>query len=309
MKEFRISRKLMGCAFELILVHDNEQEANRYLDAGVEEIIRLENLLTEFDENSETSLINRFAGVAPVTVGEETYHLIDRCIRLSVLTQGAFDITVGGLKKLYQFNNGAAVFPENSILKHALSNSGYHRLEILQGQQIFLNRKGMRLSFNAIGKGYAADCVKKNWQEAGILNGVINASGDLTAMGTNAHSESWKIGIADPENPEQILCYLPVENASVATSGNYEQYFIKDGVRYGHTINPRTGFPVTGIKSVSIVGPSAALCDALATAVYVMGTEIGMHLVNQLPGTHCLIIDDKNRLHKSANFNLQHVEK
>jgi thiamine biosynthesis lipoprotein len=162
----------------------------------------------------------------------------------------------------------------------------------------------MHISFAAIGKGYAADCVMKLWKQRGIKSGVINASGDLTLWGKRANGSNWKVGIASPDNKDEIILWIPVEEGSVATSGDYEQFFVHDGIRYSHNINPITCKPLTGIKSVSVVSSSAELCDALCTAVYVMGVEVGLHFINQLPKTHCLIIDDANKIHHSKNLNV-----
>lgn len=309
MKDFKITRKLMGSVFEFIVADDEQVRAEQYLEEGISEVIRLEKLLTEFADSSETWLVNENAGIEPVQVSEESYKLVQRCVGLSQLTQGAFDITVGPLKKLYNFKTGDSRFPNSENLKRTLNLVGYEQIQLLADRYIYLPKKSMRIGFSAIGKGYAADCVAKIWKDAGVKSGVINASGDLTVIGNKYDGQQWEIGIADPDHPEKALFYLPLKDASVATSGNYEQFFMKDGVRYGHTINPKTGLPVSGIKSVTVVGPSAELCDALATTVYVMGTDVGMHLIDQLPGTNCLIIDDRNKMSKSANLNFEYGRK
>jgi thiamine biosynthesis lipoprotein len=309
MDEFRLAEKLMGSAFELIIRDTDKTRAEERLLEGRDEIKRLENLLTEFDRLSHTSRLNTNAGIKPVQVDAEVYQLIRRCIGLSSLTRGAFDISVGPLKKLYNFKNEKFVFPEKSAVKKTLSVVGFQEIALLDDNHVFLKKKGMHISFAAIGKGYAADQVKKLWQEKGVSHGVINASGDLTVIGRKSDDRSWQIGIANPDATNEVLCYLPVENASVATSGDYEQFFMRGGNRYAHTIDPRTGKPVSGIKSVSVISPGAELCDALATAVFVMGIEVGVHFINQLPKTHCLIINDKNEVFHSRNLNFKHAEK
>jgi thiamine biosynthesis lipoprotein len=165
----------------------------------------------------------------------------------------------------------------------------------------------MHIGFGAIGKGYAADRVKKLFCEKGVQSGVINASGDLTAWGMRADGQPWKTGIADPDDLSRIVLWLPVNGLSVATSGNYIQYFDHEGTRYSHNINPLTGYPVKGIKSVTIISPGAELSDALATAVTVMGVQEGIQFINQLPETHCIIIDDHNKVYQSKNLQLQHA--
>ncbi len=300
---FRIKQKLMGSAFELVIGHEDEQFARQMLKEGIDEISRIEKLLSEFESSSYTSELNRMAGIRAVEVPEEVYRLIQRCIKISGLTQGAFDITAGLLKKLYRFDRKSlADFPSAEKLKRILEKTGYRHIHLSKNNHVYLTKKGMRISFASIGKGYAADRVCQLWTDKGIKSGVINASGDLRVLGKKPDCSDWKVGIADPEDTGRMLLYIPVREGAVATSGEYEQFFIKDGKRYAHTLDPSTGMPVTGIKSVSITGKYAEMCDALATAVSVMGIETGLHLIDQLPGTHCLIIDDDNQIHVSKNI-------
>ena len=295
MPDSRLHIRLMGSDFELIAT----DEAPQRLQEGVAEIKRIEALLTEFNDTSVTAQLNAHAGITPVTVPSEVYQLIQRCVQLSTITQGAFDITAGALKRLFNFKQDHFQWPEAAALKQALLHTGYHRITLLDNNRIFLQQQGMQIGFGAIGKGYAADKVKALWLAAGVTSGVINASGDLTAWG-----KPWKIGIAHPDDPDKMLLWLPVQNAAVATSGNYEQYVVRNGVRYSHNIDPRTGKPVSYIKSVTVISPSAELSDALATAVTVMGPSVGLDFINQLPDVHCIIIDGKNNVFQSENIQI-----
>ena len=306
LREFKVSRKLMGSDFELIVVEEDEPLAREALQKGVEEVQRIEELLSEFKPASQTSMINREAAQYPVKVEEETFHLIRRCKEISRLTQGAFDITVGPLKKIYRFRNVEHAIPSPQEIREALRKVGYRYLKLMGDNRISFEKESMQISFAAIGKGYAADCVSRLWKQMGIRSGVINASGDLTLWGNRADGSQWKVGIAHPDNRNEIVLWIPVEQGSVATSGDYENYFMHDGIRYSHNINPRTGYPLTGIKSVTVVSPSAELCDALCTAVYVMGKEAGLYFINQLPETHCLIISESNEYYHSKNLEVIH---
>lgn len=297
MTEFRISQKLMGSGFELKVVCDSWEKAEYLLELGVNEIKRIEDLISEFKEDALTSVLNRNAGIQPVRVNREVFDLIERSLKLSALTQGAFDITAGPLKKLYHFKNQKFHLPKKEIIQIALAKVGWKKIEMDPANlSVFLTKKDMHISFAAIGKGYAADRVKKIWLENGVTSGVINASGDLAAFGNRADGTPWKVGIAHPDKKNEMLFYVPLKNAAVATSGDYEQFFIHSGMRYSHNINPITGLPLKGIKSVSIFSPSAELSDALATATYVMGIDTGLHFVNQLPNTHAIIVDDNNEV-------------
>lgn len=289
----------MGSDFELIATGETMEIIEQRLSIGVNEIQRIESLLTAFNDDSVTGQLNAHAGQQPMQVPAEVYHLLQRCLHLSRITQGAFDISAGALKQLWRFKEKGFHWPTAQAIATALAHTGYQHIKLLPDQQVLLEKPGMQIGFGAVGKGYAAERVKMLWKAHGATSGVINASGDLTAWGTQPDGTPWKVGIANPDDQQQVLLWLPVHQAAVATSGNYEQYVEKDGIRYSHNIDPRKGLPVPYIKSVTVISPSAELSDALATAVTVMGIQAGMYLVNQLPDVHCIIIDEQNKLHRS----------
>lgn len=291
----------MGSAFELIVVEEDEAVADERLRLGIAEISRLESLLTEFREDSQTALINRFAGLEPAEVDSEVASLVQRCLHLSKISQGAFDITAGVLRPLYNFKEKIAKIPDESVLQQRLAFVGYSHVKV-GANTVYLAKKGMRIGFGAVGKGYAADRVRSLWKALGVSSGVVNASGDLTAWGAQPDGQPWKVGIADPRDPDRILLWLPVRDAAVATSGNYEQYFEIGGVRYSHNLDPRNGHPVKNVKSVTIISPSAELSDGLATAVTIMGPGPGLHMLNQLPRVHGIVVDHRDRIFTSSNI-------
>ena len=291
----------MGCSFSLGIVSENETDANHWLQKGINEIMRIEELLSEYQPDSITTCINDLKDNSPLSIPEEISQLINRCEEISKLTDGTFDITSSPLKKLYTFKNGDSKFPKKELINKTLRHIGYKNL-VIDNSIITKKKTNMHISFNAVGKGYASDCVKKLWQKNGIDSGFINASGDLCAFGKKPNGRDWRVGIANPDDKNEAILYLPISNQAVATSGDYEQYFLSKGKKYSHNINPITGMPLQGIKSVTIVSPSAELSDALATAVYVMGEKKGIHFVNQLPHTHSIIINDKNRIISSENL-------
>jgi thiamine biosynthesis lipoprotein len=308
LSEYRLQARLMGSAFEFVITGMEESQAKKSLKQAETEVKRIEEKLTEFSACSQTSAINQAAGQHAVQVDEEVMSLINRSCQISRLTQGAFDITAGALKKLYQFKGNKISFPSSESIQNALDTVGWDKIRF-QDNTVYLPKPGMHIAFGAIGKGYAAHRVKALWVADGVGNGVINASGDLTAWGTRADGTPWKVGIANPDNPDTVIAWIPIQNSSVATSGNYEQFFYHEGKRYSHNINPKTGLPVTGIKSVTVVSPGAELSDALATAVTVMGVDIGLHFIDQLPQTHCLIVDDRNKIHTSRSLKWTSHEK
>jgi len=306
MKEFIIYEKLMGSAFSLGIVCEDEKKANECLEIGVNEIKRIETLLTEYKPESVTSKINQQPSGKPLQIDREVFQIVKRSNNISALTQGNFDITASAFKRIYAFKNEDFVFPSKEIINQTLSNVGFDKLLLDEANSTITKLKPeMAISFNAIGKGYAADMVKKLWQKMDIHSGFVNASGDLCAFGTKADGSPWQIGIAHPDYKNKPMLFIPVHNQAVATSGDYEQYFMFQGKRYSHNINPKTGLPLHSLKSVSIISPSAELSDALATAVYVMGERKGIEFVNQLPQTFAIIIDQNNQVSMSKQLNYE----
>jgi thiamine biosynthesis lipoprotein len=306
LKVFKKALKLMGNHFELSVVGVEEGWAMERIEAGVREIRRIERLLTTYDEGSETSFINYNAGELPVPVSKETYQLIERSIRISRITQGAFDITYGSVdRRLWNFDTSMRSLPDKETARQMVRLIDYRNIILDPGNlSVFLKEKGMRIGFGGIGKGYAAERAKTVMREMGVTSGVVNASGDLTAWGYQPDGNPWTIGIVNPNAAEQIFSWLNITDMALATSGNYEKYIIADGKRYSHTINPRTGLPVTGIKSVTILCPNAEIADAMATPVMIMGIRAGLDLVNQLADIEAILVDDEDKVYTSDHIHL-----
>jgi len=301
---FKKALKLMGNHFEISAVSDNETWANERIDAGIREIQRIEKLLTTFNEESETSLVNRYAGMAPVTVSRETFDLIERSLRISRVTQGSFDISYGSIdKRLWNFDTNMKALPDKETAKKMVRLINYRNI-ILDDENctVFLKEKGMRIGFGGIGKGYAAERARYVMKSEGVESGIVNASGDLTTWGLQPNGQPWTIGIADPNYSNQLFSYINVTNMAVATSGNYEKFVVINGKKYSHTIDPRTGLPVSGIKSVTIITLNAEIADAMATPVMVMGLKAGMNLINQMKDIEAIVIDDNNTVYASDNI-------
>jgi thiamine biosynthesis lipoprotein len=301
---YRKVLKLMGNRFEISVVSRNEISASAHIDEAVNEIQRIEKLLTTFSESSQTNLINRNAGIRPVKVDLEVLELIARSKKISELTQGAFDISYGSVdKRFWNFDQHMDSLPDPVEAKKQVRLINYKNIELDEaGRTVFLKEKGMRIGFGGIGKGYAADRAKGVLLEKGVQSGIVNAAGDLTAWGNQPNGHPWTIGIADPNALREAFSYLEVSNLSIATSGNYEKYVMIGGKKYSHTINPKTGMPVNGIKSVTILSPSAEFSDAMATPVMVMGTKVGLNMINQIKGVGCIIVDDDDIVHTSKNI-------
>jgi thiamine biosynthesis lipoprotein len=297
----------MGNRFELSVVGSDETWANATIEAGIGEIKRIETLLTTFSDDSETNQANKYAGIKPVTVSRETISLIRRSIRISDLTQGAFDITYGSIdKRLWNFDQQMRELPDKETAKKMVRLINYKNI-VLDDEKstVFLKEKGMLIGFGGIGKGYAAERAKQVMKLHGAESGIVNASGDLTTWGLQPDGKQWTIAIADPNNAHLAFSYLEISNMAVATSGNYEKFVTINGKKYSHTIDPRTGLPVTGIKSVTIITTNAEIADAMATPVTIMGVGAGLDMINQMKNIEAIVIDDDNKLYASKNINIK----
>jgi FAD:protein FMN transferase len=305
--EYKHAERLMGNMFEITVVAENERWAFEKINLAVTEIKRIEKLLTTFDEQSQTNEINRQAGVKPVRVDAEVFDLVQRSLKISRITDGAFDITYGSVDmRLWNFDRTMTRLPDPATAMAAVRLINYRNVILDEDAgTVMLKEKGMRIGFGGIGKGYAADRAKALLISEGVQSGIVNASGDLITWGLQADQKPWTIGIAHPDDARSAFSKLNISNLAVATSGNYEKYVLIDGKRYSHTINPKTGMPVTGIKSVTIISPYAEIADAMATPVMVMGVKAGLHLIEQVNYLACIIVDDDNNIYSTKNIRLQ----
>ncbi|MEQ5789621.1 FAD:protein FMN transferase [Muricauda sp. NFXS6] len=295
--------KLMGTRFEITVVAPNEEIGYINIDEAVSEIERVEKLISSWDKDSETTLINKNAGIKPVKVNRELLNLIERSIKISEITDGAFDITYASMDNIWKFDGTMDKVPTEAEIKNSVSKVGFKKIQLdAENQTVYLPEKGMKIGFGAIGKGYAADRAKELLVSKDVKGGIINASGDLTTWGTKVTGEKWLVGIANPLSKDKVFSWLPIIESSVATSGNYEKYIELDGKKYSHIMDPRTGYPTRGINSVSIFAKQAELCDALATAVFTMGRDVGLHMINQIDGVEAVVVDSENKVHKSSGI-------
>ncbi|PTX59754.1 thiamine biosynthesis lipoprotein [Kordia periserrulae] len=302
--------KLMGSRFDITVVAKNKAEAETYIDLAVAEITRIEKLISSWDEHSQTSNINKNAGIKPVKVAKELYDLIERALHISKVTDGAFDISYASMDRIWKFDGSVTEMPEAAAIKASVAKVGYQNIILnKEAQTVFLKLKGMKIGFGAIGKGYAADKAKQLLKAKGVKAGIINASGDMNTWGTQTNGDDWKVGITNPMNKNKVFALLPISEKAVVTSGNYEKFILLNGKRYSHIIDPRTGYPSSGIVSVSVFAPSAELADALATSIFVMGKDVGLDFISQLKGIECIIVDDKGNIAHSKNITIQNTVK
>lgn len=299
----------MGSHFEITVVSKDSIQANNDIKLAISEITRIEKLISSWDKNSQTSEINRNAGIKPVKVASELFQLIERAIKISKLTNGAFDISYASMDKVWFFDGSMSQMPSEDEIKKSVEKVGYQNIILdTKNNTVFLKLEGMKIGFGAIGKGYAADKAKALLLQKGVVSGIINASGDLNTWGKQPDGKDWLVAIVNPLNKEKVFSWLPVYNSAVVTSGNYEKYVKFNNILYSHIIDPRTGYPATGILSVTIFTKNAELADALATSIFVMGVETGLNFINQLKGVECIIIDKNNKMITSKNIELNSIK-
>ncbi len=297
----------MGNRFTISVVSDDVAWAETQIECAIAEISRIEKLLTTFSDDSQTNQINANAGIKPVKVDKEVFELIRRSIKISDLTDGAFDITYGSIdKRFWNFDKEMTSLPDAETAKKSVNLIDYKNV-ILDAENltVFLRKEGMRIGFGGIGKGYAAQQAKNILVKSGVKSGIVNAAGDLITWGNQPNGKPWTISIADPNAENEAFSYLEISGMAVATSGNYEKFVIIDGKKYSHTIDPKTGFPISGIKSVTIICPNAEIADAMATPITVMGVAAGLNLINQMQQIACIIIDDDNNIFTSNNIKIE----
>lgn len=302
---YKKEMQVMGCQFDVTVVASDKDTADQYITMAVDEMKRIERLISSWDANSQTSEINRNAGIIPVRVDKELFDLINRAVKISSITDGSFDISYASMDHVWKFDGSMKETPSISEIENSIAKVGYKNIELNAAENsVFLKEVGMKIGFGAIGKGYAADKAKALLMSKGVVGGIINASGDMNAWGTQANGDDWKIAITNPLDKTKSYGLLSLKKGAVVTSGNYEKYVVLDNQRYSHIIDPRNGYPTRGILSVTIFAPSAELADAIATSVFVMGIDVGLDRINQLAHVDCIIVDDHGQLHYSEKIKI-----
>lgn len=302
---FQHSFKKMGSAFDLTLVAKNQLEADQLFEDAIAEIDRIERLISSWDEASETSLVNQMSGKQSVKVSKELYDLVFRAKAIAQLTDGAFDPTYASVDKIWTFDGRSINTPNDEIIAASVAKIGYDKLTLNPAEStLYLPLAGMKIGFGGIGKGYAADRVKLLLQAKGVTAGIVNASGDMSAWGRQPNGASWQVGLVNPKNKEKVFAWFPINNQAVVTSGDYEKFLMINGKRYGHIINPKTGYPSQGVISCTVFAPKAELADALSTALFVMGVETGLDFINQLKQVEAIVIDDDGKIFTSKNITI-----
>jgi len=292
---------LMGTTVSISIAGVDADHAHRAADRAFGEIRRIEAIMSTYRPESEISQVNAAAGKSWTSISPELRFVIEAGLRFGELSAGAFDITVKPLIGIWHIEKGGRP-PRQEAIDALLPLVNYHAVQIDAKGRVRLRKPGMAFVLGGIAKGYAVDRAIEVLRNEGVENAIVNAGGDLRAIGRRSLSRPWRVGIRDPRRRNERMADLSLTDRAVATSGDYERFYIYQGVRYHHILDPRTGRPARGCRSVTVIAPRAMEADALATAAFVLGPEKGRTLLqgrNQVEG---MIVDGKGRTFSTTGF-------
>ncbi|TFG41358.1 MAG: FAD:protein FMN transferase [Chromatiales bacterium] len=291
---FGDARPMMGTEVSVYLWSDDAEAGLANVEAVFQEADRIDRLMSTYKDDSEISKINRHAADAPVSSGEELYQLISRSLEISVLTQGAFDITYESVGQHFDFR--ARQRPDEATIKSELENIDFRFVQLdAATRTVAFKKQGVRINLGGIAKGYVVECGINILRAKGVENAIVTAGGDTRLLG-DRRGRPWMVGIRDPRKDGEVAISLPLQDEAISTSGDYERYFEEDGVRYHHIIQPSTGRSATGVHSATVFGPDAVTTDALSTSVFVMGVDQGLRMIATLPDYESIVIDADGRV-------------
>ncbi len=300
----------MGGRFEITIVAKTAALAEQNIDTVINEISRIEFLISDWKPTSQVSEVNRNAGEKPVKVDKEVFELTKRAIKLSQLTNGAFDISFAAMDRIWKFDGSMTEMPTADLIKKSVEKVGYKNI-ILDSinSTIFLSKKGMKIGFGALGEGYAADNCRDMMLAKGIKAGIVNATGDMSTWGKRPNGKKWLVGITNPYNKDSLFAAVPLYNSAVVSSGSYEKFVIFEGKRYSHIINPATGYPASGLSGVTVLGPDAELANGLSTSIMVLGKDAGLNFIKKFPTFSCIMFSDSGEIFLSDNLDKKTIER
>ena len=300
---YRKSSTVMDTLVTITVVSDSAQKANSAIDAAFAELHHLEKLISFWDPKSEISEISREAGIRPVKVSPETLDLVEKAVYVSRETGGAFDGTMGPVIKLWNIPYSRRI-PDEASLKKALGLVGYKHIKInLKNSTVYLDKKGMSFDTGGIAKGWSGDYAEAVLKSHGIRAGIISVAGDIKAFGRKPDGHGWRVGIENPRpkgDNDRILASIELHDEDISTSGDYERYFILNGVMYHHLLDPRTGYPARGFESVTVIAPKGVWADGFCK-IFIMGPRKGPELAKKL-GFGTVTVTSDGKVHVSDNI-------
>jgi thiamine biosynthesis lipoprotein len=297
---YRAEHAIMGTEVSVDLWHEDVKHAEQCADLVFAEMRRIDQQMSPYIPSSELSRINQQAYLEPVKISNDLFHLIQEAIKYSELSSGAFDITFSSVGYLYDYRN--RLHPSDATIKKLLPEINYRHIKLNEKEQtIRFSTEGVRIDLGGIAKGYAIDNAVNIMRSCGIEHGFVKAGGDSYVMG-DRNGQPWMLGVKHPRQPYKVVVRLPLTNVAVSTSGDYERFFIENGARIHHILQPKTGKPVTDKWSVTIIADKATMTDALSTTLFVMDMDAGMALIEKLKNVDAIIIDANGDMHYSAGL-------
>ncbi len=289
---YRQSKALMDTYVTVTVVSDSKDKANKAVEDAFSAIERFGDLINFFSDKSELSEINRNAGIAPVKVSALTLDVVEKSLYVADKSDGAFDPTIGPEISMWDFPK--KIKPSDDEIRKNLPLVNYRNVAVDKKEStVFLKKKGMMLDLGGIAKGYGADLAVESLKRDGIKAGIVAIAGDIRTFGLKPDGTPWNIGIENPRQKDasdEIMATVKLSDKAISTSGDYQRYFILDGRRYHHLLDPRTGYPAMFCRSVTVITDKGVFTDAFATAVFVLGPQRGMKVLREL-GMDGVIID------------------
>ena len=288
---------IMGTTIRVEVWHEDEAIRQHGVEKVLEEMERVNRLMSPYIEDSQLSKINRFAHEDPVEVDHDLFYVIEKSLEISHLTQGAFDITYASVGHL--FNYRKEIKPSENEIEQAKEFIDYKNV-VLNKDSLTVEflKQGVKIDLGGIAKGFAVDQSIQHLKNIGIKHALVSAGGDTRLLG-DRRGRAWLVGIRDPANTEEVIAMLPLQDEAMSTSGDYERFFVEDGEKYHHIIHPSTGKSASEVRSASIIASDSTTTDALSTSVFVMGSAKGLELLNFLEGVEGVIVDQDGNLYYS----------
>jgi thiamine biosynthesis lipoprotein len=291
---------IMGTRIGVEVWHDDPATAEAAIDAVIAEMHRIDALMSVYKPESQLSGVNRDAATRPVKVDAELARLVARALEFSEMSDGAFDITYASVGYLYDYRDHRR--PTEQQIRDALPGVNWRHIEVdLAASTVRFRRPGMRIDLGGIAKGHAVDRSIALLRARGIAHATVTAGGDSFVLG-DRRGRPWVVGIRHPDDPGRVIARIPLADAAISTSGDYERYFDEGGVRYHHIINPKTGRSATGVRSVTIIAPTSTLAEGLTKGAFILGPERGIALAESQPDTDAVIVRDDGKVFYSKGL-------
>lgn len=295
---------IMGTNVTITVVAETAKEGEAAIGAAMGEIRRLDEMMSLYKESSEVTRVNMASGKHPVAVSPEMIEVVEGAVAVAKLTDGVFDITMGPLIVLWRMRTAEGDIPTEKEIARILPRVNYRNIIVNKKKStLFLRRPDMIIDLGGVAKGYAADRAAEILKQHGIGSALVAVAGDIRVLGARPDGSPWRIGVQHPRKPKTTLTVLDLRDTFISTSGDYERFVIKAGKRYHHIIDPRTGKPSTGVISATIIGDRGAIVDPLTTALFVLGRERGMEIVNKL-GYEAVVVDEDGRVSHTAGIDV-----